>query len=191
MQLQFNTEAEQFRAEVRAFFQHEYPADIKAKLASGASLNKADYQKSEQALAAKGWSAPAWPTEFGGPGWTTVQRYIFDEELDRAGAANVVPMGLLYLGPVLYTFGSPEQQQRWLPDILHSRTFWAQGYSEPGAGSDLAALQCRPKNRATNTGLTAKKYGQLTPSLPTGYSAWYAPITAAANTTASAFYVLI
>ncbi len=76
-----------------------------------------------------------------GTGWSANEKYIFDEELERAGALNVVPMGLLYVGPVIYTFGTEEQKQRWLPGILDSTTFWAQGYSEPGSGSDLASLQ--------------------------------------------------
>lgn len=157
MRLQFSDEDEKFRIVVREFFDEEYPADIKTKLASGASLNKQDFQRSEQALASKGWSAPSWPKQYGGPGWTQAQRYIFDEELERAGAANVTPMGLLYFGPVLYTFGTAAQKQRWLPDILNSRTFWAQGYSEPGSGSDLASLQCKAKLAGDNYIVTGEK----------------------------------
>jgi alkylation response protein AidB-like acyl-CoA dehydrogenase len=93
-------------------------------------------------MAAKGWLAVNWPKSAGGTGWTANEKYIFDEELERAGALNVVPMGLLYVGPVIYTFGTEEQKQRFLPGILDSTTFWAQGYSEPGSGSDLASLQC-------------------------------------------------
>jgi len=76
------------------------------------------------------------------PAGRPIRNTFFDEELERAGALNVVPMGLLYVGPVIYTFGTEEQKRRWLPGILDSTTFWAQGYSEPGSGSDLASLQC-------------------------------------------------
>ena len=129
-----------FRDNVRAFFQAEFPGDILAMRANGQTLTKADRVRAEQALAARGWLAPGWPKEYGGPGWSVTERFIFDEELERAGAPNVNPMGLLYVAPVIYTFGTEAQKRRWLPDIAASRTFWAQGYSEPEAGSDLASL---------------------------------------------------
>jgi alkylation response protein AidB-like acyl-CoA dehydrogenase len=143
MDLSLSPEDEAFRQTVRAFFQEEYPQSIIAKLANGQVLTKADLRAGEQAMSAKGWLAPGWPKEFGGPGWTVTQRFIFDEELERAGAPNVSPMGLLYVAPVIYTFGTEAQKKRWLPDILASRVFWAQGYSEPEAGSDLASLRTR------------------------------------------------
>lgn len=142
MEFGFTAEDEVFRMTVRDFFETEYPADIISKIARGFSPSKEDYQRSERALAKRGWLAVNWPREFGGTGWTANQKYIFDEELERAGALNVVPMGLLYVGPVIYTFGTDEQKKRWLPGILDSTVFWAQGYSEPGSGSDLASLQC-------------------------------------------------
>jgi len=157
MKTTFTAADEEFRAKVREFFEVDYPADIKVKLARGESLSKQDYQRSEQAMASRGWSAPGWPEEYGGPGWSLVQRYIFDEELERAGAANVVPMGLLYLGPVLYTFGNEEQKSRWLDDILQGRTFWAQGYSEPNSGSDLASLQCKARRDGDQYIVTGEK----------------------------------
>jgi alkylation response protein AidB-like acyl-CoA dehydrogenase len=129
--------------QVRHFFETEYPQDLIEKIARGHSPTKADYQRSERALDSKGWVAVNWPKEAGGTGWTSNQKYIFDEELERAGALNVVPMGLLYVGPVIYTFGTEAQKAQWLPGILNSTTFWAQGYSEPGSGSDLASLQSR------------------------------------------------
>ncbi|HUD52721.1 acyl-CoA dehydrogenase family protein, partial [Parvibaculum sp.] len=142
MDFSFSKADEEFRLMVRDFFEHDYPRDIVEKMARGQSASKEDYQRSERALAAKGWLAVNWPKADGGTGWTANQKYIFDEELERAGALNVVPMGLLYVGPVIYTFGTEEQKRRWLPGILDSTTFWAQGYSEPGSGSDLASLQC-------------------------------------------------
>jgi alkylation response protein AidB-like acyl-CoA dehydrogenase len=141
MDFSFTRADEEFRAEVRHFFETEYPQDLIEKIGKGHSPTKADYQRSERALDAKGWVAVNWPKEAGGTGWTSNQKYIFDEELERAGALNVVPMGLLYVGPVIYTFGTPAQKEKFLPGILNSTTFWAQGYSEPGSGSDLASLQ--------------------------------------------------
>ncbi len=141
MDFSFSEQDEQFRIKVRDFFEHEYPRAIVEKMARGASPAKGDYQTSERAMAAKGWLAVNWPKADGGTGWSANQKYIFDEELERAGALNVVPMGLLYVGPVIYTFGTEEQKQRFLPGILDSSIFWAQGYSEPGSGSDLASLQ--------------------------------------------------
>lgn len=141
MDFSFTQADEEFRMNVRHFFETEYPRDIIDKIAKGASPSKEDYQRSERALDARGWVAVNWPKEAGGTGWTSNQKYIFDEELERAGALNVVPMGLLYVGPVIYTFGTDEQKAQWLPGILKSTTFWAQGYSEPGSGSDLASLQ--------------------------------------------------
>jgi alkylation response protein AidB-like acyl-CoA dehydrogenase len=142
MDFSFSEKDEAFRMMVRDFFENEYPRDVIEKMASGASPSKEDYQRSERAMAAKGWLAVNWPKAAGGTGWSANEKYIFDEELERAGALNVVPMGLLYVGPVIYTFGTEEQKKRWLPGILDSTTFWAQGYSEPGSGSDLASLQC-------------------------------------------------
>jgi alkylation response protein AidB-like acyl-CoA dehydrogenase len=141
MNLDLTPEDERFRQAVRAYFETEYPQDILAKIRSGQRLGKADLRASEQALSAKGWLAPGWPKEFGGPGWSVTQKFIFDEELERVGAPNVSPMGLLYVAPVIMAFGTQAQKDRWLPDILASRVFWAQGYSEPDAGSDLASLR--------------------------------------------------
>lgn len=146
MDLSFTAEDEAFRAEVRAFFETEYPQDILDKVRRGQALGKADLMASEAALNAKGWLAPAWPVEYGGPGWNITQRFIFDQEMQRVAAPLVVPMGLLYLGPTLFVYGSEEQKRRWLPDILSGKTFWAQGYSEPDSGSDLASLRTRADN---------------------------------------------
>ena len=136
------TEAQRaFQREVRAFFADEYPRDIVAKMRSGQTLTRADQVRAQQALNARGWFGVGWPKEFGGPGWTPVERYLFDEELERADAPNIIPMAVLYIGPIICAFGSPEQQAKWLPDILESRAMWGQGYSEPEAGSDLASLR--------------------------------------------------
>ena len=141
MNLDTAPEADAFRAKVRAFFKDEFPKDIVDKNKAGMSPTTADVRKSEMALGKKGWLASAWPEEFGGPGWTLEEQYIFDEELERAGVPTVTPMGVVYVGPVIYTFGSEVQKERWLPGIRDGSVGWAQGYSEPGSGSDLASLQ--------------------------------------------------
>jgi len=128
---------------VLEFFATDYPRHVLDKLRAGQRLVKADQIASQQALNARGWLGVSWPKEQGGTGWTPQQRYIFDYELDQAGAATIIPMGVIYIGPILCAFGTPEQQREWLPAILESRSFWAQGYSEPGAGSDLAGLGLR------------------------------------------------
>jgi alkylation response protein AidB-like acyl-CoA dehydrogenase len=141
--MQFSSEDEAFRIEARQFFSVEYPAELLEKAASGVSLAKEDYQKSEQAYAKRGWLCVNWPVSEGGPGWTVNQKYIFDQELEYAGAIVPVPMGVIYVGPVICAFGTEEQKARWLPGIREGKVSWAQGYSEPGSGSDLASLQCR------------------------------------------------
>jgi alkylation response protein AidB-like acyl-CoA dehydrogenase len=134
---------EALRAEIRQFFANDYPQDILAKVRNGQTLGREDTVRSQAALAARGWVAPHWPVAHGGPGWSMAERRLYEDEFARAGVPTIVPMGLIYVAPVLYTFGTPEQQRRWLPDILHSRSFWGQGYSEPQAGSDLASLTTR------------------------------------------------
>lgn len=130
-----------FRAEIRHFFHTGFPAHILDKTARGASLTTAEVRESEMALGAKGWLAAAWPEEYGGPGWSLEEQYVFDEELERAGVPTVTPMGVIYVGPIIYTFGTDAQKADWLPGIRDGSTGWAQGYSEPDSGSDLASLQ--------------------------------------------------
>lgn len=141
MDISPNHEHAAFRAEVRHFLEADYPQHIRARVARGASLTTEEVRASEMALGAKGWLATAWPKAFGGPGWSLEQQYIFDEELEHAGIPTVTPMGVIYVGPIIYTFGSPEQQGRWLPGTRDGSLGWAQGYSEPDSGSDLASLQ--------------------------------------------------
>jgi alkylation response protein AidB-like acyl-CoA dehydrogenase len=143
MNLTFTSAEEAFRQEVRDFFENEYPRDIVVKLRNGDILDRAEHMRSQRALQSRGWLGIGWPQEHGGPGWDATRRYVFEEEMDRAGVPHLLPMAILYVAPVIYTFGSTEQQRRWLPDILESRTLWAQGYSEPEAGSDLSSLRFR------------------------------------------------
>lgn len=130
-----------FAQEVRRFFAADYPQDLLARMRAGIPMTRADHVRSQQALHSRGWLGVGWPSEHGGTGWTPVRRYLFEQELERAGAPAIIPMAIIYIGPIICAFGTPEQQARWLPDILESRALWAQGYSEPESGSDLASLR--------------------------------------------------
>lgn len=143
MHLSQTQEDEAFRAHVRQFFQTEYPQDILAKVRNGQVLTREDNIRSQKALQSRGWFAVGWPKEYGGPGWTPRQRYIFDEELELANAPGVIPMGVIYVGPLICHYGTDEQKAEWLPKTLNSEMFWCQGYSEPDSGSDLASLQTK------------------------------------------------
>jgi alkylation response protein AidB-like acyl-CoA dehydrogenase len=143
MDLGFSDDDLAFRAEVRAFIADNLPAGIRRKMAGGLHLEREDYIAWQKVLFDKGWIAPGWPVEVGGTGWTPTQRYIFEEELGAANAPWIIPFGLGMVGPVIYTFGSEAQKERFLPPILASDEWWCQGYSEPGSGSDLASLRTR------------------------------------------------
>lgn len=145
------------RSDIRRFFAEEYPQDLLARLKADETLQREDHLRSQAALAARGWGAPHWPVAHGGPGWSLAERRLFEDEYVRAGAPTVVPMGLIYVAPIIIAFGTPQQQQRWLPDILAGRSFWAQGYSEPHAGSDLAALSTRARRDGDDYIVTGRK----------------------------------
>ncbi len=141
MKLQYTPEDEDFRLEVRAFVKDNLPANIKRKVELGLRLEHEDYVCWFRKLEKRGWLTPNWPEEYGGTGWSLVQKYIFDEETLLGGAPRVIASGIQMLAPVLIAFGSEEQKKRYLPDIRQSNTWWAQGFSEPGAGSDLASVR--------------------------------------------------
>lgn len=143
MDLNFNAEESAFRQEVRGFLEQSLPADIRNKVLNGLILEQGDYLRWQRTLHAKGWGGPSWPAQFGGTGWNAVQQYIFEEECAAAGTPRMVPFGLKMVAPVIMAFGSPAQQERFLPRILSFEDWWCQGYSEPGAGSDLAAVKTR------------------------------------------------
>ena len=141
MDLSFTQEDEAFRAEVRAFLQDKLPARLSDKVRKGQRLTKADMEEWHAILNARGWLANHWPVEWGGTGWSVMQRFIFETEVALAHAPRIVPFGLSMLAPVLIKYGSEAQKKHWLPRILDGTDWWCQGYSEPGAGSDLAALK--------------------------------------------------
>ncbi len=136
-----------FREEVRAFFREKYPADLRAKQDRGIALNKEETVRWQKILYEQGWAAVNWPVEYGGTGWSAIQKYIFADETAAANAPDMIPFGVKMVAPVIYTYGSEEQKARFLPDILQSNVWWCQGYSEPGAGSDLASLKTRAERR--------------------------------------------
>ena len=141
MDLRLTAEELAFRDEVRAFIRDNLPTDIRDRMQEGHPAHKPDIVAWQRILNKKGWAAYNWPTEWGGPGWTAVQRMIFLDETQTAPTPNVNPFNITMLGPVLIQFGTPEQKQRFLPRAANLDDWWCQGFSEPGAGSDLAALK--------------------------------------------------
>ena len=139
----FLPELAPFRAEVQDFLAAELPADIGARVRAGKRLRKEDITRWQRILHRRGWGAPSWPAEWGGPGWSTLQQIVFDDECAQAGAPPQIAFGLRMLAPVLMRFGTEEQRNRHLPGIANGDVWWCQGYSEPGSGSDLASLKTR------------------------------------------------
>jgi hypothetical protein len=147
MHVTFSDDELAFRDSVRAFFRDEMPAGLKEKQRQNIPLDREDHVQFQKALFRKGWAAINWPVEYGGTGWNIVQKHLFDVEMANANMPNIIPFGLGMVGPVIYSFGSEAQKKRFLPDILESNVWWCQGYSEPGAGSDLAALKMRAERQ--------------------------------------------
>ncbi|MGF6548387.1 acyl-CoA dehydrogenase family protein [Paraburkholderia youngii] len=141
MDLNFTPEEEAFRASVLAFLRDKLPQRLAGKVHAGRRLTRDDMAEWHAILNAQGWLANHWPKEYGGPGWNAVQKFIFENECALAGAPRVVPFGVNMLGPVLIRYGSDAQKRHWLPRILDGSDWWCQGYSEPGAGSDLASVK--------------------------------------------------
>jgi len=141
MDLNFTPEEEAFRAEVQAFLKAKLPERIATKVKAGQRLSKADQDEWHAILNERGWLANHWPEAYGGPGWGAVEKFIFDTECALAGGPRIVPFGVNMLGPVLIKFGNEAQKKYWLPRILSGEDWWCQGYSEPGAGSDLASVK--------------------------------------------------
>ncbi len=143
MRLEFTEQEQAFREEVRAFLRDKLPPPIRDKVLNGFELSRDDHVLWQRTLHERGWGGVSWPKEFGGPGWNSVQQYIFEEETALAGAPRLIPFGTKMVAPVIMAFGNAAQQQRFLPPISSGAEWWCQGYSEPGAGSDLASLKTR------------------------------------------------
>jgi alkylation response protein AidB-like acyl-CoA dehydrogenase len=147
MDINFSKEDIAFRDEVRDWLANDYPKHVKEKTDSGITISKQDLVDFHKALSNKGWMGYNWPTEYGGTGWSASKLYIFNKELGLAGCPPILPFGVGMVGPVIYTFGNDEQKETFLPDILNFNTWWCQGYSEPGSGSDLASLKTKAVKR--------------------------------------------
>jgi pimeloyl-CoA dehydrogenase large subunit len=141
MDLRFTPEESAFREEVRAFMRAALPEPIRRKMIEGRRLAKDDLVTWQRILNKKGWAVPHWPVEWGGTGWTPVQQYIFRDELQQTPAPEPLAFGTYMVGPVIATFGNQAQKRRFLPRIANLDDWWCQGFSEPGAGSDLASLK--------------------------------------------------
>jgi alkylation response protein AidB-like acyl-CoA dehydrogenase len=155
MNLDFSPEDNAFREEARTFIAQNYPQELRDKQNRGEELGREDFLSWHRILAKKGWSAPSWPKEFGGTEWTPTQKYIWSEEQARADTIGILPFGVAMLAPVIYTFGTQEQKEKFLPGIRDGQVWWCQGYSEPGAGSDLASLKTKAERV---TGDDGKEY---------------------------------
>ena len=167
MDLAFTPEEQQFREDIRDWVKAHLPADIAHKVHNALRLSRDDLQRWAKILGQKGWLGHGWPVEFGGPGWSAVQKHLFEEECALAGAPRVVPFGPVMVASVIMAFGNTEQQQRFLPGIASGEVWWSQGYSEPGAGSDLASVQCKAERQGDHyivngqkTWTTLGQYGE-------------------------------
>ena len=156
MDLSYSSEELAFRDEVRGWLDANLPDDLRDKVTGYKGLTKDDIQRWHKILASKGWSVPHWPQEWGGTGWNITQRYLYEEQFGLAGAPLLPSFGPSMCASVLLRFGSQQQKDRFLPRIREGDDFWVQGYSEPGAGSDLAAL----KTRAVRDGDVYRVNGQ-------------------------------
>ncbi len=172
MDLSYSAEELAFRDQVRAWLEANLPSDIRDKVVGYRSLSKDDHQRWHRILAAQGWSVPHWPQEWGGTGWDITRRYLYEEQFGLAGAPMLPPFGPSMCASVLLRFGTPAQKDRFLPRIRSGEDFWVQGYSEPGAGSDLAALKTRAVRESTSAGDVYRVTGQKTWTTLGQYGDW-------------------
>ena len=157
MDLEYTSDERAFREEVRAFITSHLPKDIARKVHEGKRLSRDDFLAWHRILAKQGWVAAGWPKEYGGPGWTAVQQHILDEECAAAGSPVVLPFGVRMVAPVIMRYGNEEQKRHFLPRILSGEDWWCQGYSEPGAGSDLASLKMRAERQGDHYVVNGQK----------------------------------
>ena len=145
MEVELDEEELAFQQQVRTLLREELTPEIRAATAKTTTVfaDKDVALAWQRILHKRGWAGVSWPKEFGGPGWTSNQRYIFNRECALAGAPGLIPLGLRMLAPVIFRYGTKEQQDYYLPKILSGEHYWCQGYSEPGSGSDLASLKTK------------------------------------------------
>lgn len=168
MNLTWSQDDLKFREDVKELVSMNLPNDIRNKVFKRQRLINTDYIRWHRILAKKGWGAPTWPVEFGGPGWSPLQRLIFEIECFKGGSPRLLPFGLGMIGPVLMKFGTKAQQDYFLPRIPNVEDWWCQGYSEPGSGSDLASL----RTTAIKTGKGYVVNGQKTWTTLAQYADW-------------------
>ena len=168
MDLAFTPEEQAFREEIRSWVRANLPEDIAHKVRNDLHLTRDDMQRWAKILGKKGWLGYGWPKEFGGPGWSAVQKHLFEEECALAGTPRIVPFGPVMVAPVIMAYGTPEQHRRFLPGIASGEVWWSQGYSEPGSGSDLASV----KTRAERVGDKYIVNGQKTWTTLGQYGEW-------------------
>jgi pimeloyl-CoA dehydrogenase large subunit len=168
MDLRYSPEERAFRDEVRAFLTENLPEDLRRRMIDGDYGNRDDLVFWSRVLNAKGWAVPHWPVEYGGTGWDPMRQYIFLEETQKWPAPQPLPFGVNMVGPVIYTFGNAAQKAHYLPRIANLDDWWCQGFSEPGAGSDLASL----KTRAVRDGDHYVVNGQKTWTTLAQYADW-------------------
>ena len=147
MDLAFTPDELKFRDEIRDWVKGALPKAISDKVHQAQRLTRDDMQTWAKILGKKGWLGYGWPAQFGGPGWTAVQKHLFEEELAMAGAPRIVPFGPVMVAPVIMAYGNKEQQERFLPGIASGEVWWSQGYSEPGSGSDLASVRTKAEKK--------------------------------------------
>jgi len=159
MDLAFSDDDKAFQREVRDWIAENYDDDLRRQMSQSKNgyLDKAGQVKWQKRLASKGWATINWPVEYGGPGFTPSQAYIFNMEMSLAGVPTASPMGLKMVAPVIMAFGTPEQKAQHLPPIINSDIWWCQGYSEPGSGSDLASLQMKAERDGDDYVLNGSK----------------------------------
>ncbi len=157
MNLDDTREQQAFRREVKEFLKSALPADLRDKVIHHKRLAKEDYVRWHRIVHKRGWAGASWPVQYGGTGWSPVQQHIWDEESSLAGSPGILPFGVNMVGPVIMAYGTEAQKRHYLPRILSCEDWWCQGYSEPGAGSDLAALRLRAQRRGDHYVLNGQK----------------------------------
>ena len=172
MDLAFTPEELKFRDEIKTWIKAHLPADIADKVHRAQRLSRDDMQRWAKILGKQGWLGYGWPKQFGGPGWTAVQKHLFEEECAMAGAPRIVPFGPVMVAPVIMAYGTPAQQQRFLPGIASGEVWWSQGYSEPGSGSDLASVKTRAERATDSQGEHYIVNGQKTWTTLGQYGDW-------------------
>ena len=157
MHLAFTAEDEAFREEVRAFLRDNLPSELARREGQGFHLHRSQVDPWHQKLNERGWAAPNWPKDYGGPGWTPIQKYIFEVEYGLANAPEISLIALGMVGPVLCRFGSEALKAQFLEPILRAETWFCQGFSEPQSGSDLASVRTKAVREGEDYVITGQK----------------------------------